>query len=597
MELKFKNNFFGYFSFYYSVLGNRLLLNMLLSVLISLLDGMGLAMFMPLLQAVGGGPTDVGEESMGHLHYLTDAIHGLGFELNLDTVLGVLVVVFTVKGILRFVQSSYQVRIRQVFLRTVRYRLVDGLQHLHYQGFLSMDSGRIQNSMTTEVNKLYQGMNYYFNAAQSSLMLSTYISLAFLANYQFALLVAIGAGASNFLYRRIYNSTKRISIQVSKKGDKFNSYLMQAIHNFKYLKSTNYFALFSARLKEVITSSEKLVRKTGMYSAITNSVKEPMIIIIIALVIEMQIRWMGANLSTILLSLLLFYRALTYLIVIQNQWQYFVQNIGSMDSVSSILHDMHTKREVMASQPFETIQKGVELRNIRFSYGEVHVLKDVSIRLNKNQTIALVGESGSGKTTLANILAGLLTPQGDVLMDGVPLRNYDVDSYRSKIGYIAQDPVIFNDDIYNNVTFWAEPTAENMQRFWEIIELTSLKDFLQSLPDKEKTNLGDNGLLISGGQKQRISIARELYKKAEILILDEATSALDSETEKIIQTNIEKLHGQYTIVIIAHRLSTIKNADTIYLLENGYLSDSGTFEAMLTTSAKFNRMVKLQEVN
>lgn len=172
----------------------------------------------------------------------------------------------------------------------------------------------------------------------------------------------------------------------------------------------------------------------------------------------------------------------------------------------------------------------------------------------------------------------------------------DVNQYRSKIGYISQESVIFNDTIFNNITFWAEPTAENLRRFHEVVEMASLKEFIENQPQKEQTNLGDNGILVSGGQKQRISIARELYKDAELLILDEATSALDSETEKMIQENIEKLHGSYTMVLIAHRLSTIKEADIIYLLEDGKISASGSFYEMIDKSSRFKKMVSLQAV-
>jgi len=154
--------------------------------------------------------------------------------------------------------------------------------------------------------------------------------------------------------------------------------------------------------------------------------------------------------------------------------------------------------------------------------------------------------------------------------------------------------VIFNDTIFNNVTFWAEPTPEVYERCWEVINMASLKEFVESKPLKELTKLGDHGILISGGQKQRISIAREMFKQVEVLVLDEATSALDSETELVIQENIEKLHGQFTIIVIAHRLSTIKNVDNIFLLENGRVVTSGDFDTMVKKSEKFKRMVSLQ---
>jgi ABC-type multidrug transport system fused ATPase/permease subunit len=232
-----------------------------------------------------------------------------------------------------------------------------------------------------------------------------------------------------------------------------------------------------------------------------------------------------------------------------------------------------------------------------FCYGHYRVLDGIDIKIPKNQTVAFVGETGSGKTTLANLIATLITAdKGQILADGVNLHEYNLYSYRNKIGYISQESVIFSDTFFNNVTFWDESTPENVKRFWEVIELVSLNEFVQSLPDKELTQLGDNGMLISGGQRQKVSIARELYKKSEILILDEATSNLDSETERIVQTNVEKLHGSYTMIIIAHRLSTIKNVDQIYLLEKGKITASGKFEDMLEYSERFKRMVSLQEI-
>ncbi len=174
------------------------------------------------------------------------------------------------------------------------------------------------------------------------------------------------------------------------------------------------------------------------------------------------------------------------------------------------------------------------------------------------------------------------------------MNEYNIETYRSKIGYISQESVVFNDTIFNNITFWAEPSAENKKRFWEVIEMAFLSEFINAQEEKENAPLGDNGLLVSGGQRQRISIARELFKDAEILILDEATSALDSETEQIIRENIERLHGHYTMFIIAHRFSTIKHVDEIYLLEEGEIIHSGNFNEMVEHSPRFRNLVTLQ---
>jgi len=597
MKFAFKNTFWGYFLFYYSIIGNKLLVNLGLSITISFLDGLGLAMFIPLLQAVGeNGLVKNGGANSGGLRYFTDIVQSLGFDLTISTILIFLVVVFSIKGLITFIQLNYQIKIKHLFIKKVRFTLVDSLMDLSYKGFLKLDAGKIQNTLTTEVSRLFQSMNFYFTAAQSVVMLLTYVVLAFFANYQFAFLVAVGAGLSNLVYKRIYIATKAASIDLSKKGNAFNGFLIQSIHNFKYLKSTDYFNDFSKKLKNVIVETELLNKKLGFLGAITASVREPLIIIIVALVIFIQITWMGSSLTSIILSLLLFYRSLTYLMIVQNNWQSFIQSIGSMDAVAKITVLMDEAKEEYSSQQYTGFVKSIEFDNISFSYTNHKIIDQVSISIPKNKTIAFVGESGSGKTTLANLIVSLIRPnEGKILVDGTDINTFNLKSYRRKIGYISQEPVVFRDNIFNNITFWAERTAENERHFWEIVKLSSLEDFILSMPEKELTLLGDNGILISGGQKQRISIARELYKNAEILILDEATSALDSETERIIQDNIEKLQGSYTMVIIAHRLSTIKKADRIYLMENGQISDYGTFDELLDRSKRFKNMIALQE--
>jgi subfamily B ATP-binding cassette protein MsbA len=475
--------------------------------------------------------------------------------------------------------------LRHYFIKTVRYKLVNNLSGLSYGAFLKMDAGKIQNTLTSDVARLFNTMTLYFGASQIFVMLCTYIVLAFLANYQFALLVVVGSVLSNLIYRKIFKTTKKASIELSKKGSDFNSYLIQAITYFKYLKSTNTFSNYAKKLKRVIDEAEMLNRKIGHMKAIANSVKEPIIITVVALVILAQISWMGTNLNTILLSLVLFYRALSFLVALQNEWHGFIENIGGMDAVSSLSEQMIKFQEPQGNKKFKAIEHSMRIKDVEFFYDSKKALSNININIPAKQT------------TLANMVAGLITPdEGGIYIDNICLNDIDLNSYRDKIGYISQESVIFNDSIFNNITFWADYTDENKKRFEEIVRMTSLTEFVASQPNKEFTNLGDNGILISGGQKQRISIARELFKKAEILIFDEATSALDSETEKIIQDNIEKLHGNHTMIVIAHRLSTIKKADIIFLLEAGKVTASGTFEEMVNKSSRFKKMVSLQAV-
>lgn len=593
-----KDSFWGYFNFYYRITGNKLIVYLSLSVLVSLMDGLGLAMFIPLLEFVGNPDKNVdSKESLGQLHYIIDFVNSLGFELTVTTVLIMLVGLFSVKGLFRFITINYYSKMRQFFFMKVRNELLMRLEKLSYSGFLELDAGKIQNTFTTEVGRLFNGMTGFFNTTQYFFMLLTYITLAFLANYQFAILVLVGSLLSNLIYKKIYQKTKSASLDLTKRSVSANNYLLQAVHNFKYLKATSSFSEYGRRLQKIIMKFERLNRNMGKLKAFSLSIKEPIIIGIVSLVILVQINLMGTSLNTIILSLFLFYRALTFLGQIQSDWQMFIENIGGMYAISATGKQMKEAEEKMGSADFPGVKNNITLKNVELSYDRAKALDRLTLTIPVNQTIALIGESGSGKTTIANVVAGLFRPDsGEVFIDDVPLSHYDLTSYRAKIGYISQESVIFNDNIYNNITFWAEQTPENIARFNEVLEKSSLTDFVQSLPDKELTTLGDNGLLISGGQKQRISIARELFKKCEILILDEATSALDSETERIIQENMEQLHGSYTMIVIAHRLSTIKEADIIYLLENGRVSASGTFHEMIDKSVRFKKMVSFQSV-
>jgi len=255
------------------------------------------------------------------------------------------------------------------------------------------------------------------------------------------------------------------------------------------------------------------------------------------------------------------------------------------------------QQERYGKQPLARFQKGIKIQGLDFRYGDKVILKDIHLKLEAKKTYAFVGESGSGKTTLVNLIAGLMPPdKGQILIDGQEIRDLDIRTYQSRIGYITQEPVIFNDSIFNNVTFWAVPSAANLKRFWEALEKAAIADFVKSLEGQEQALLGNNGINLSGGQRQRLSIARELYKEIDILVMDEATSALDSETEKAIQDNIDQLKGQYTILIVAHRLSTIRNADEVVLMSQGRVEEKGNFEKLIQDSGSFKKMVELQEV-
>ena len=596
---KLQHNAIGYFNYFYQAMGIKLVVNILLSVLLGLFDGIGLALFIPMLQMVGGDKQDAKSESMGGLNFILDSYEALGVPINLLTVLLLIIIIFSLKGLLNYILMMEQVDLRQKYMISLRLNQINLLRNLSYKGFLKLDSGIIQNTLTTEVAKNLNAMIQFLNTSKAVILLSTYVVLAFLANWQFALFIILGGFLSNLIFKRINRLIKESSVLISKRGNLFSGYIIQAIQSFKYLKSTAGFGLYTSKIVDVMKDIETMNRRIGKNQAITGSIREPILMIIISAAILIQIYFMGATLSSIILALLLFYRALSGLMVVQTGWQAFMQNIGAIELINQFNLQLHENKEVFDNKEiYKGFQDSIKLQNVTFSYGKKQVLTDINLDIKKNETIAFVGESGSGKSTIANLIVSLIQPvSGEIKIDNASYDQLDLNSLRSKIGYITQEPVIYNDDIFNNVTFWAERTPENFSKFQNIMEKVSLLEFMAELPDKDKTQLGDNGLLISGGQKQRITIARELFKDVEILVMDEATSALDSETENFIQNSINELHGYYTIIVVAHRLSTIKKADKVCLLEKGKIEAIGNFEEVMAMSAKFNRMVQLQNLD
>jgi len=584
------------FVYFYRHLRYRIALVVGLSMLVGVLDGFGLTMFLPLLQMVNDSSM-VSPEKLGNLSFIVDFMQAIGLSLNLMSVLFFLCIFFLLKGFATYFSNAYTVIAQQYFIRKIRLGMLQSLNSLSFKSFILSDIGQIQNTLSGEVDRVSRAFASYFKAFEQVVLVFIYMGFAFFVDAQFALLVSVGGVLTNFIYKKINYSTKAASRALTSDAHAFQSLIIQHVANFKYLKATGLLFFFGNRLTTKLLLLEKSNKRIGLLGSMVTGAREPLLIFVVASVILIQTKLLGAPLGPILISLLFFYRALTALLGMQGAWNYFLGNAGSIENMTAFKIELDKGKEKDGSKVLEKFKTGFQLKNISLKYGDKQVLKNISLQIKKNETIAFVGESGSGKTSLVNILAGLMpVDAGEMKVDELNRSEMNIASFQKRIGYITQDPVIFNDTIFNNVTFWAEPNGTNIQRYEEAVKKASIKDFIESLTRKENTELGNNGINLSGGQKQRISIARELYKDIDILIMDEATSALDSETERSIQDNIEALKGEYTILIVAHRLSTIKNADRIILMSNGQIEQTGTYQELVNNVSLFKRMVSLQEL-
>jgi subfamily B ATP-binding cassette protein MsbA len=239
-------------------------------------------------------------------------------------------------------------------------------------------------------------------------------------------------------------------------------------------------------------------------------------------------------------------------------------------------------------------KSGIEFKNVSFAYDADHVLKDISLKIEKGKTIALVGPSGGGKSTLADLVPRFYDPTlGEILIDGRPLTDYDIESLRKFMGVVTQESILFNDTIFNNIAFGMEGATE--ASVIEAAKIANAHEFIVQTENGYSTTIGERGSKLSGGQRQRLSIARAVLKNPPILILDEATSALDSESEKLVQEALFNLMKNRTSIVIAHRLSTIQHADEIIVIQQGQIVERGTHDDLNSRGGLYKKLVDIQK--
>ena len=271
------------------------------------------------------------------------------------------------------------------------------------------------------------------------------------------------------------------------------------------------------------------------------------------------------------------------------------KGLASMERVDKILMADDSIKESDHPQHIQQFEHQIELRNVSFRYGDQWVLRHINLTIPKGKTIALVGQSGSGKSTLVDLIPRYYDVQeGEVLIDGINVKDLGIQDLRQLIGNVNQEAILFNDSFRNNIAFGVETATD--EQVAEAARIANAYDFIMQSEQQFDTNIGDRGGRLSGGQRQRVSIARAILKNPPILILDEATSALDTESERLVQDALERLMKQRTTIAIAHRLSTIRNADDICVLHDGHIVERGTHESLLAMDGFYKRLNDMQNL-
>jgi subfamily B ATP-binding cassette protein MsbA len=271
------------------------------------------------------------------------------------------------------------------------------------------------------------------------------------------------------------------------------------------------------------------------------------------------------------------------------------KGMAALDRIDEIRNADLRILERKDAKPIQAFQEKIELQNVGFAYANSNrpALEGINLVIAKGKIVALIGTSGAGKSTLADLLPRFHdVSEGKILLDGTDIRDFRLHDLRSLMGIVTQEPVLFNDTIYNNIAFGMKDVTSAAVE--QAARIAHAHDFILATPEGYQTNIGDRGVKLSGGQRQRLTIARAVLANPPILILDEATSALDSESEKLVQDALDVLMKNRTSIVIAHRLSTVQHADEIVVMRDGKIIEQGTHEALMQRGGEYGKLVELQ---
>ncbi|MCS3632515.1 ABC-type multidrug transport system fused ATPase/permease subunit [Salinibacter ruber] len=566
----------------------------------SFAQGLGFTMVLPLLR-ISQSSTNSGELSRAE-EVLYEILAWMGIAESLVGVLLFIVLIFLAKGALQFAQASYIGYLEADLLRQLKTKFYDRYNGMTYEHFITKNAGYFINVINQQVKRFFDSFRQFAKALTQAISAISFFAFALAISWRFALaVIALGLGILVlFQYLNVY--VRRLSRRVSDEMGSLNKLLIQSLEAFKYVVSTKQ---HDHLRREVVDSVNRLTRDIfyqRMAGAVTKALREPISVLIISSVILVQVLVFDEQLAPIFVALLLFHKGMQYVMSLQKMWQRAMDRIGGVEVVDEEMQAIQAHQEQTGSRCVDTLSSGIELSNVCYAYDEDgDVLNDISIDIPVNHTVALVGESGAGKSTLIDVMTLLLKPRtGTVRIDGIPHDEIDLASWREQIGYVSQETVVFDDTVANNICLWQGDIEENSalrERVIQAAEQAHADHFIRDLPDGYQTEVGDKGVRLSGGQRQRLFVARELFKQPNLLLLDEATSDLDTTSEQHIQDSIDALKGEVTVVIIAHRLSTVKNADRVYVLDEGRVIEEGSYhELRAREDGEFREMVEMQSL-
>jgi ABC-type multidrug transport system fused ATPase/permease subunit len=537
------------------------------------------------------------------------AIHGSSFIL---LQLGLFLVIMTgLKCGAAWLANYYMVPIRTGVLRDLRQQLYDKVLSLPMGYFTEARRGDVISRMTNDVGEvegsIMSALDILF---KDPVMILVYLITLIVISWQLTVFVLLLMPVAVFFIGRIGRSLKRASNKGQEQNAEILSSIDETLLGLRVVKGFNAQHKLRERFNTLINATRATFNRINRRYYLAHPLSEFLGTTLIAIIL-----WFGGLLilsdhATIDASTFIYYLVIFYSIINPakdlSRASYGIRRgMASLERIDKILNTQSNihEPEHPAHLTQDTFREGLAFEHVHFSYQpDREVLTDICLQIPKGKTIALVGQSGSGKTTMTDLVPRFYDPnQGAVTLDGTDIRAFSTHDLRALMGIVCQEPVLFNDTVYNNITFGVDTTqpAPNGLSWPEAVEqaarIANAHEFIAQMPEGYETNIGDRGSRLSGGQRQRLSIARAILKNPPILILDEATSALDTESERLVQEALEHLMKERTTLVVAHRLSTIKHADLICVMHEGRIVERGTHDDLYALGGYYTKLVDMQK--